>query len=119
MVILPDTYSGDYGKAGTGAKVGTGTTQPMSIQCLGGSESATIDLHVTTSKVSGDDIVTSNPDVGVRVLDGSGNTVSANNGDVSATLSDGAVDVPFTYVPVAITGKTRRQVIIRRLKLSR
>lgn len=105
VVILPDTYSGDYGKAGTGAKVGTGTTQPMSIQCLGGSESATIDLHVTTSKVSGDDIVTSNPDVGVRVLDGSGNTVSANNGDVSATLSDGAVDVPFTYVPVAITGK--------------
>ncbi|MBG2631756.1 fimbrial protein [Klebsiella michiganensis] len=105
VVVLPDTYSGDYSKAGTGAKVGTGTTQPMSIACSGGSETATIDLHVTTNKVSGDDIVTSNSDVGVRVLDGSGNTISANNGKVSATLNNGTVDVPFTYVPVAITGK--------------
>ncbi|WP_224235787.1 fimbrial protein [Klebsiella grimontii] len=105
VVELPDTWSGDYSKAGTGVKVGTGTTQPMSIKCLGGSETATIDLHVTTNKVSGDDIVTSNSDVGVRVLDGSGNTISANNGKVSATLNNGTVDVPFTYVPVAITGK--------------
>jgi len=104
-IVLPDTYSGEYSKAGAGGKVGTGTSQTMSIACLGGSDSATIDLHVSTSKVSGDDIVTSNPDVGVRVLDGSGNTVSANNGKVSATLSDGAVNVPFSYVPVAITGK--------------
>lgn len=105
VVVLPDTYSGDYGKAGPGAKIGTGTTQPMSIKCSGGSASATIDLHVTTNKMSGDDIVTSNPDVGVRVLDSNGNAVSANNGKVSATLNDGAVDVPFTYAPVAITGK--------------
>lgn len=105
VVTLPDTYSGEYSKAGAGVKIGTGTTQPMSIKCLGGSESATIDLHITTSKVSGDDILTSNPDVGVRVLDGSGKTVSANNGKTSATLSAGEVDVPFTYVPVATTGK--------------
>lgn len=104
-IVLPDTYSGEYSKAGAGGKVGTGTSQTMSIACLGGSDSATIDLHVSTSKVSGDDIVTSNPDVGVRVLDGSGNTVSANNGKVSATLSEGEVNVPFSYVPVAITGK--------------
>ena len=99
------TYSGEYSKAGTGATIGTGTSSPMSIKCLGGSETATIDLHVTTSKVSGDDIITSNPDVGVRVLDGNGNKVSANNGKLSTTLSDGVVDVPFTYIPVAITGK--------------
>lgn len=104
-IQLPDTYSGEYSKAGAGVKIGNGTTQPMSIKCLGGSESATIDLHVSTSKVSGDDIVTSNPDVGVRVLDGNGNTISANNGKTSATLSAGEVDVPFTYVPVAISGK--------------
>ncbi len=104
-IQLPDTFSGEYGKAGAGAKVGNGTSQPMSIKCLGGSESATIDLHVSTSKVSGDDIVTSNPDVGVRVLDGNGNTISANNGKTSATLSAGEVDVPLTYVPVAISGK--------------
>ncbi|HHT1169197.1 TPA: fimbrial protein [Klebsiella michiganensis] len=104
-ITLPDTYSGEYSKAGAGATIGTGTSSPMSIKCLGGSETATIDLHVTTSKVSGDDIITSNPDVGVRVLDGNGNKVSANNGKLSTTLSDGAVDVPFTYVPVAITGK--------------
>lgn len=104
-ITLPDTYSGEYRKAGTGATIGTGTSSPMSIKCLGGSETATIDLHVTTSKVSGDDIITSNPDVGVRVLDGNGNKVSANNGKLSTTLSDGVVDVPFTYIPVAITGK--------------
>ncbi|HDR1956303.1 TPA: fimbrial protein [Enterobacter hormaechei] len=104
VVVLPNTYAGEYSKAGTGGKVGTGTTQPMTIKCLGGSQSATIDLHVTTNKVSGDDIVTTNPDVGVRILDGSGNTVSANSGKVSATLNNGQVDVPFTYVPTAITG---------------
>ncbi|WP_368540803.1 fimbrial protein [Enterobacter soli] len=104
-IELPDTFSGEYSKAGTGGKVGTGTTQPMSIKCLGGSESATLNLYVSTTKTSGDDIVTSNPDVGVRVDDGNGKAVSVNTSILTATLNGGEVDVPFTYTPVAITGK--------------
>ncbi|MEZ6876814.1 fimbrial protein [Enterobacter sp. KBR-315C3_2022] len=105
VVVLPDTYASDFGKAGAGGKVGNGTKQTMAISCLGGSEEATLDLHFSTSKTSGDDIVTSNPDVGVRILNPRGETVSANNGKYSATLYQAASHVDFTYVPVALTGK--------------
>ena len=105
VVFMPDTLSGEYGKAGAGGKIGTGISQPLTIRCLGGSDSATIDLHVTTNKAAGDDIVTTNPDVGVRVLDANHQTVSAKGGQISVSLDNGNVKVPLTYVPVAITGK--------------
>ncbi|WP_395300823.1 fimbrial protein [Enterobacter sp. ECC-175] len=105
VVVLPDTYAVDFGKAGAGGEVGTGTKQTMTISCLGGSDEANIDLHVTSSKTSGTDIVTSNPDIGVRVLNPRGETISANNGEYTASQYQGASHIDFTYVPVALTGK--------------
>lgn len=104
VVVMPDTFSSDYRKAGAGGMVGTGTTQPLSIRCLGGSESATIDLVLMSHKTSVDDILTTNRNVGIRVLDANQNQLPARGGTLSVTLSNGDAKVPFTYVPVATNG---------------
>lgn len=101
-INLPDTYSYQYSSAGS--TVGTGTTQPITIQCSGGNANAVIDLRITTSSSSNGDIVTSNPDIGVRV-EHEGVKLIVNSGwRLGRQLVDGSVTFPLTYIPVSLTG---------------
>ena len=101
-INLPDTYSSQYSSAGS--TVGTGTTQPITIQCSGGNANAVIDLRITTASSSNGDIVTSNPDIGVRV-EHEGVKLIVNSGwRLGRQLVDGSVTFPLTYIPVSLTG---------------
>lgn len=111
------TISMDFGDIGASAfqQAGAGNrpagvnpqTHNIAIQCKNIDAQALLSLRVEANKVSGNAIVSDNPDLGFVVADGRHNPLTPNTLDskIPFQLDDGgAATVPVSAWPVSVTG---------------
>lgn len=111
------TITMDFGNIGASAftQAGAGNkpagvnpqTRNIAIHCKNIDAQALLSLRIEANKVSGNAIISDNPDLGFIVADGNKNPLTPNNTDskIPFQLDDkSSASVPFSAWPVSVTG---------------
>ncbi|TBM21015.1 fimbrial protein [Hafnia paralvei] len=111
-VTLPATLASEYiGKAGS--TISSKVTSEMSFGCnISPDISYNIEFSITAGSISGADIITSNPDIAVRIFDKNGTTITADGkrypmvitGTAHSVGSPTYNTIPLSFASVAVTG---------------
>ena len=110
-ITLAPAFASDYiGKAGE--MVGAKTTAPLSFSCNAASwESLSVAIAITTGTSAGDDILTSNHDIAVRIFDKDGNIIPPDGRKFTVTMpvpttgnGISTMEIPLSFASVSVTG---------------